>query len=398
MKSYDIIIIGAGIIGLTCAYELKQKDPSLTIAIIDKESDVAKHASGLNSGVIHSGIYYAYDSFKAKFCLDGNRLLKRYCQKENIPINHCGKLIIAKNEKEFAPLEALYQKGLDNNAPISLIKADDARAIEPGVSILHKAIWSPETASVCPITVCANLKETLAQAGVDFYFKHKVSGIDLKQNQVLCQNREPLSYGYLINAAGLYADKIYRLFNRQSHYELMPFKGLYLYSQSQLHYQTNIYPVPNPDFPFLGVHVTVTAEGKNKIGPTAMPCFWREQYHGLSQFSWSELFNISTWLAKSYLFNINGFRRLANREFKYIFKHQLVKDASRLVKKKLASNDFHYTKPGIRAQLFDKSKQALVDDFVFKKESNSLHVLNAVSPAFTCSFSVAKHLVGEIYS
>lgn len=396
--SFDYIIIGAGIIGLTTAFELIKKDNSLRIAIFEKEAQVALHASGRNSGVIHAGIYYAEDSLKAQFCLAGNHLLKQYCQQQEIPVNDCGKLIVAKDDSELDGLRHLYQNAQKNEADVHLVDEADVAAIDPLVKTCEQAIWSPGTASINPKAVCLSLQQQLMAAGVSFYFKHEVVSVDQSNNQIITPKAR-VSFAYLINSAGMYADKIARFYGLARDYQLLPFKGYYLLTaQAQLPLRTHVYPVPDPKFPFLGVHFTLSEECVVKVGPTAVPALWKQHYQGLSDYSFKECVPISAWYLRCLLGNHFGFRSLAVKEAKYLCAKKLLADAALLIKKPLSSGQFKRGRPGIRAQLYDKTKKQLVADFLIKQSNNSWHVLNAVSPAFTCAFSMAKQLVGECYS
>ncbi|MDF1678695.1 MAG: L-2-hydroxyglutarate oxidase [Legionellaceae bacterium] len=395
-NNYDYVIVGAGILGLTIAYELLEKNNALRIAIFEKERDVALHASGLNSGVIHSGIYYGQDSFKAKFCLIGNEKLRAFCQDNRIDINSCGKLIVSKDASELARLEKLYENGLKNGAMLSLLDVKEMREIEPHAKTYERAIWSPNTASVMPKSVCKALQNILSSKGVIFYFGTKITQVDVTAKQLRSRQGDTYSFANLINCAGLYADKIAEYYGLSDNYLMMPFKGLYLVSQSpQISLKTNVYPVPNEAHPFLGVHFTITGDGKTKVGPTALPAFWREQYQPFGRFSYQEFSQIVRWYYKSYRYNHFNFRQLLSNEAKYVFKQNMLNEASRMVNLRLSKSVFKYTNPGIRAQLYDKQSNQLVTDFVFKKKKNSLHILNAVSPAFTSSFAIANYLIKE---
>ena len=393
---YDFVVIGAGIIGLSCARELMNKYPNASIAIIEKENTVAAHASGRNSGVIHAGIYYGKDSLKARFCLEGGRKLKEYCYASQLPVNHCGKLIVAKNESELPALDTLYRKALDNGARVERVNARQAAEIEPRAVTCEKAIWSPETASIMPGQVCHTLAATLQKQGVRFFFGEPVSHINPAENS-LGTRQNTFSYGFLINAAGLYADTISEQYGLTHSYMLMPFKGLYFISQSpRASLNTNIYPVPDANYPFLGVHFTITGDGKTKVGPTALPVLWREQYSGLKGLSYKEMKQITAWYLNAWYHNHFNFRALVKSEARYLFKKNLLAEAQKMVNIDLSKVTFAKSQPGIRAQLYDKVNKELVTDFVIKSVENSVHVLNAVSPAFTSAFSVADYVVNTL--
>lgn len=393
----DLLIVGAGIIGLTAAYELLNADPTLKIVFMEKEHDVALHASGLNSGVLHSGIYYGSQSLKAKHCIAGMKAMKNFCFENKISVNQCGKLIVARNEEEYATLLELYSQGAKNGANIELVDCKSAIDIEPLARTHLQSIWSPDTSSVNPVEVCSKLKEELIKRGAIFLFNRRACQMDKTKKIVKDQVNSSIKYGFLLNTAGLYADKISKSFGFDD-YQILPFKGLYyLYKNESFSLKTNIYPVPDPNFPFLGVHFTLTASGKTKVGPTALPVLWREQYQRLKNFNHKEFLEISRWYLSCSVLNWFKFRTLARRELTYLFKKRLVAEANSLLTKPLHHSSFIRFRPGIRAQLFDKKKKQLVNDFLIKKNDNALHVLNAVSPAFTSSFSMAKEIVREVY-
>ena len=379
---YDYLIVGSGIIGMTIAYELKEKEPSLKIAIIDKEDDVAKHASGRNSGVLHAGFYYTANSLKAKFTVDGNRLMKEFCKKNDIFVNETQKIVVAKNETELQGIYELQKRAQANGVETKIISEEEVSKIDPNIKTYKKALFSPNTASVDPKEVCFKLKDVLKEKGISFYFNTSFENSNLK-------------YKYLVNCAGAYADKIAQKFGLAKDYTLLPFKGIYLkYITNKSDIKTNIYPVPNLANPFLGVHYTITVDGSIKIGPTAIPAFWRENYKGLSNFKFKEMIEILYFETKLFIQNSFNFRKLAIEEMKNYRSHIFIQKAKDMVKK--IGDNFKPIPAGIRAQLLNKKTNELVQDFVLEHDKNSTHILNAVSPAFTCSFAFAKYVVSEI--
>ena len=379
---YDYLIIGSGIIGMTIAYELKEKEPSLKIAIIDKEKDVAKHASGRNSGVLHSGFYYTANSLKAKFTVDGNRLMKEFCKKNDIFVNETQKIVVAKDKKELEGVYELQKRAEINGVETTVISEDEVLKIDPNIKTYKKALYSPNTASVDPKKVCFKLKDVLKEKGINFYFNTSFDDCTLK-------------YKYLINCAGAYADKIAQKFGLAKDYTMLPFKGIYLkYATNKTDIKTNIYPVPNLANPFLGVHYTVTVDGSIKIGPTAIPAFWRENYQGLSNFKFKEMIEILYFETKLFIQNSFNFRKLAIEEMKNYQSQVFIQKAKDMVRK--IGDDFEPIPAGIRAQLLNTKTNELVQDFVLEHDEKSTHILNAVSPAFTCSFAFAKYVVNEI--
>ena len=382
MKRYNYLIVGAGIIGMTIAYELIQKDKNTKIAILEKEEDVARHASGRNSGVLHAGFYYSADSLKAKFTVDGNRLMKKFCKDNNIYVKETKKIVVAKDEEEVNGIYELQKRANMNGVKTSIINKDEVFKIDSNIKTHQKALYSPTTASVDPVEVCYKLKEALIEKGVKFYFNTNFEDSNVK-------------YDYLINCAGAYADKIAKQFGVAKNYTMLPFKGIYLkYMENKTDIKTNIYPTPNLANPFLGVHYTITVDGSIKIGPTAIPAFWRENYQGFDNFNLFEMLEILYYEAKLFILNSFNFRSLALSEMKNYNKKIFISKAQNMVKN--IGNDFKPIPAGIRAQLLNTQTNELVQDFVVEHTKGSTHILNAVSPAFTCSFAFAKYVVEEI--
>lgn len=390
----DFLIIGAGIVGLTIALELKKQFSDASVTIIEKEEHPGVHASGRNSGVLHAGFYYTPDSLKAKLCRDGNLAWREYCQENNLRLNHCGKLVIARDEQELLGLDELYKRGQVNGVELEMISADRALEIEPNVYTLDRALWSPTTATVNPMEVVNSVQNKLLEAGVTIM--NDTAYLNRKKNIIKTTNGK-FEPGYVINTAGLYADKIAKDYGFSKDYKILPFKGLYLYGRDGgLKLKTNVYPVPDLNNPFLGVHFTVTADNKTKIGPTAIPAFWRENYHGLDQFRPLETLDILAIDAHLFLTNKFGFRKLAFSELQKYSKRKLVRLAGSLLRD-INYKDFQqWGKPGIRAQLINKKTKQLEMDFKFEGDDKSFHVLNAVSPAFTCAIPFSQLLVEEI--
>jgi len=375
-----VLVVGAGIVGMTLAYEWLNKNPNDEIVIIDKEAHEAFHSSGKNSGILHAGFYYNTDSLKAKLTADGNRLMKDFCRKKNVKINETGKLVVVKNEDEIKTLFELEKRSKANNAGAYIISEEEARKIDPNAKTYKYALYSPNTASVNPKEVCRVLRKDLENKGVRFLFKMPFE----KFNE---------SYDFLINAAGLYADKIAHSFGVGLNYTVLPFKGLYRkYLGKDKIIKTQIYPVPNIKNPFLGVHFTLMVDDTIKIGPTAIPAFWREHYVGFERFNFSEFLEIVTLEIKMF-FKHKWFRDLAFYEMKFYNPKNLYLEAKKLVKK--LPNNFKNYPPGIRAQLVNLNDLSLVMDFLIEKTENQIHILNAVSPAFTASFAFAKYVLEE---
>lgn len=395
MEKYDFLVVGGGVVGINVAWELKKRNPNARILLIEKEEECAKHASGRNSGVLHAGFYYTADSLKAKFTRQGNQLLTRYCEDKKLPINKCGKLVVAKDEKELAGLDELLRRGKVNNVDIHPISESEAKKIEPRVKTHQRALWSPTTSSVDPVQVTGEMRKDAEAAGVEVhtgeaYLRREADG-SIRTSKGVYQA------AYFINSAGLYADKIALDFGFSKEYRILPFKGLYLYSdEHDGHFRTNIYPVPDLRNPFLGVHFTITVDGHAKIGPTAIPAFWREQYTGFDRFQADEFGDII--LRQAGLFFGAGFdfRRLAFEEIQKYSRKKMVDLASVLATGVKHEDYKRWGRPGIRAQLVHIQKKKLEMDFVIQADKNSLHILNAVSPGFTCSIPFSAYVVDRV--
>jgi len=390
----DFLIIGGGIIGIALSLELKKRHPDCSVILLEKESYPGQHASGRNSGVLHAGFYYTADSLKAKLTRNGNRELTEFCLERKISLNQCGKLVVAKNEHELDILHELFRRGEFNNVDVRLISAAEAREIEPRVKTCDQALFSPSTSTVNPNDVIQALSTDAQLAGIRFLTSTEYRS---HNNNKIRTNRGVISYGYIINAAGLYADQIAHQFGFAQQYTILPFKGMYLYSTDlQDSFRCNIYPVPAQDNPFLGVHLTVSVEGHVKIGPTAIPAFWRENYKGMDNFRLNELFQIILTETKLFLSNQFDFRRLAVEEIRKISKRKLLAGAAELVNGIGENSLYKWDKAGIRAQLVNTGTGQLQMDFCFEGDDRSFHVLNAVSPAFTCALPFSRMMVDEI--
>jgi len=389
----DYLIIGAGIIGLSIARDLRNRFPGASISILEKEPNVAYHSSGRNSGVLHAGFYYTADSLKARFTRDGNRQMREYCYANGLQIKETKKVVVAKDESELPALFELEKRGITNGVEVKIIDEKELAEIDPNVKTFRHALWSPATATVDPVEVNQAIRDELKGKEVQFFFDE---GYDFRigANSVRSKKGNTFTGTKLINAAGLYADKVARDFGYSRKYTIIPFKGIYLkYTGQTIPVRTNVYPVPNLGNPFLGVHYTVTVDGHVKIGPTSMPAFWRENYDGFGGFTFGEMTGILSKEAKLFLKNSFGFRSLAIDEVKKYSRKYFTSLAASMVHELDVKGFTDWGKPGIRAQLLDLSTNELVMDFIIEGDKNSTHVLNAVSPAFTCAFPFAKYVV-----
>lgn len=394
MTTTDFLIAGGGIIGVSVARELRRRFSDASVTLLEKEPECGRHASGRNSGVIHAGFYYSADSLKAKFTREGNRALTAFCEEEGIDLNRCGKLVVAQSAADLPQLDELLRRAEANGVPLQPVSEGEARKIEPRVKTHERALFSPTTSTTDPGEVMAKTVACARREGV----KLETGRTMIRKNARRIETpKEVYEAKYFINAAGLYADKLALQYGFSKKYRILPFKGLYLYSDEPAGaFRTNIYPVPDLRNPFLGVHFTLIADGRAKIGPTAIPAFWREQYRGLEGFKMGEAAEI-LWREMG-LFISSGFdfARLAGEELRKYSKRHLVSLAAKLAEGVDVSQYSRWGKTGIRAQLLNIETRRLEMDFVVEGDESSFHILNAVSPAWTCSTPFAKYVCDRI--
>lgn len=388
----DIVIVGGGIIGLSIAKELSGQQPKLKIAILEKEQSLGCHASGRNSGVIHAGFYYSPDSLKARMTAQGNRLLTEYCLHNNLRINRCGKVVVAKNERELDVLHVLKTRGEKNGVVLHVMDEKELEKIEPNARTYRQALYSPSTATLDPLEVVGHVAKAL-KGRVDIFLGEKF--LKREDEGLIVTTNLRIRYRHLFNAAGLYADSVAHEFGVGRRYTVIPFKGLYMTYPDSGIITRHIYPVPDMRNPFLGVHFTKTVDGEIMIGPTATPALWRENYGGLSRFSPTEFLEILYREAQLFLANPNDFRRLVREEIRKYSRKYLLRQASALVRNAVPGKYGPFLEAGIRAQLLDTETMTFVMDFVVEHGDRSTHILNAVSPAFTSAFSFSRFIVDE---
>ena len=390
---YDYLIIGAGIIGLNIAKTLKERFPFAKIIVIEKEVEVGFHSSGRNSGVLHAGFYYTANSLKAKFTKEGNSAMKEFVKERGLHLNECKKVVVAQNEDELKGLEELKRRGDINGVELHWLNESELEEAYPNIKTFEKALLCPSTATVNPKEVTLEFAKVIKEMGVEIVLSCKY--IRSQKNLIITNKGEYLAKK-IINCAGLYADNIARDFGFSKDYVIIPFKGIYLKDKdNNSNLSTNIYPVPNLENPFLGVHYTLTVDNESKIGPTAIPAFWRENYKGFDNFSLKEFIQILYYETKLFATNAFGFRSLAFSEVKKYSLSHLKGLAIKLTTKMNHDGFDSWSTPGIRAQLLNKNTLELVQDFVVESDNNSVHVLNAVSPAFTSSIPFANWVVDE---
>ena len=395
MRVFNYVIVGGGIVGLTVAHELIRRKPGARIALLEKEAMPGAHASGRNSGVMHSGIYYGSNTLKARVCASGARQMIKFAKAEGIAHKQCGKVILATSEEQLPTIEKLLKNARDNNIQAELIDQQQLREIEPYAALGPAAIYCPTTAVIDSVSVVNRLHNNLQSQGVEFFFNCQV--LDLSNEEQIETTQGIFSYGFLFNCAGAYADKVAKYFGLANDYALVPFKGIYwkLSASANPRVRANIYPAPDISLPFLGVHLTRVISGDVYVGPTAIPAFGRENYVKFHGVKLTEAIEISLQLTEMYIHNENNFRKLAHLEISKYWKHNFLKAACKLVPTLTAEDLVPTSKTGIRPQLVNVKTRKLEMDYIFEKTQKSIHVLNAISPAFTSSFAFAHLIVAE---
>ena len=392
-EKYDHLIIGGGIVGLSIGLELLNKYPSAQVLLVDKEETTGLHASGRNSGVLHAGFYYSPDSLKAKFCLQGNLELREIIAADSIPLNECGKVVVAQNEEDLVRLEALFQRGITNGVNLELLPEADMEKIEPLAKTFKKFLWSPMTAVSNPEMVTESIKSRFIKRGGQIRTNgtaafSKDGGVLINAQEVRADN--------IINAAGTGAIHLAHSAGVGSDYAQLPVLGLYKITPSQnLPLSRLVYPVPNPKNPFLGVHFTLTVDGSVKIGPTAIPVLGREQY---SLQDVPDLLDIRSSFSSIFAMMKDSPRNLLNlatTELPKISLRVLTEGGARLVPSSNNKIIWKTKKPGMRAQLVSLTTGKFEMDYVVRKHENQVHVLNAVSPGWTSSLPFARWIVSK---
>lgn len=398
MKNYDFVIVGAGIIGLTIARELAKRGHR-SVAVLEKESEVGLHSSGRNSGVLHAGIYYGSDTLKAQVCAAGSRLMQQYAKEYGIPLERNGKVIVATSVESIPQIDVLLERGTKNGIRVEKITEEELTEIEPEAQTKEFALLSPDTAVVDSGGILSALVSELNDLGVKLLKNSEVIAVK-ERTRTLQLSHGSLGYGYLVNAAGLHADRLAHRMGVGEHYQILPFKGIYkkLRPEKAKQFRGSIYPAPDLRVPFLGVHITPGIHGQTLVGPTAIPAFGRENYGWINGIRIGEGIHMLGILTNMVALNKNGFRRMVREELgRYSNSGFLA--ATRSLSKSISKNDILPSKKiGLRAQLVRTDTLELVMDFVLETGDYSLHVLNAISPAFTSSFKLAQLIVDKAES
>lgn len=392
---WDFVVVGAGVIGVSIARELRRQHRA-RVMVIEKELSPGRHASGRNSGVLHTGVYYKAGTLKARLCVAGNRRMREYCLAKSIPLNENGKVIVARTSGELQSLRELYKRSQANGVSAELVDALALKDIEPCAKTLEQALYVKDTAVVNPQRVMEALVADAVEEGIEFRFD---CAWQAREGQDVANTSQgPIGYGHLVNCAGLYADKIAHQFDVGRQYRILPFRGQFyrLRPESKVRVRGNIYPVPDLRNPFLGVHFTRRPEGEVTVGPSALPLLGREQYRGMAGANVSDGLAMIKYLLRLFGRNRDHFRSIAWRELAKTSRTGFYREAEGLAVGFEPGDLLPGKEPGIRAQLVDTEKAELLSDFVIEPGPRSTHVLNAVSPAFTSSAPFAEYVVDMI--
>lgn len=394
-RAWDVLVIGAGVIGVSIARELKRRYGG-RVLVIEKEASAGRHASGRNSGVLHTGVYYTAGSLKARLCVEGNRRMRTYCQANQIPMVDKGKVIVTRHERELSALCELYKRSQANGVRASLVDEVALREIEPCARTVSQALYVLDTAVVNPQRVMDNMVAEAVREGVEFRYASAWRAAGQKGSAETSQGR--ISCGHLVNCAGLFADRVAHAYGVGLQYHILPFRGQFyvLRPESSVKINGNIYPVPDLRNPFLGVHFTRRPEGEVTVGPSALPLLGREQYRGLQGIAIYDSVAMVGYLGRLFGKNRDHFRSLAWKELSKVSCRGFFREAEGLAYGLEPRDLLSGKEPGIRAQLVNTETAELLNDFVIEHSSGSTHVLNAVSPAFTCSLPFAEHVVGTM--
>jgi L-2-hydroxyglutarate oxidase len=391
MATYDVAIIGGGIVGLATAYRLTETHPDTSVVLLEKEDRVAAHQTGRNSGVIHSGVFYTPGSLKAENCREGKRALVAFCEREGVDYDMCGKVVVAANESEVPELERIREKGRQNDVACTRIGPERLHELEPharGVAALHV----PEAGIVDYTGMAEALARCVQTHGHDMQTNAEVRDLHVARDGVtVATTAGDVKARHVVNCAGLYADRIAEMSGQDPGAKIVPFRGEYyeLVPERRPLCRNLIYPVPNPDFPFLGVHFTRMVDGRVECGPSAVLAFAREGYR-FWDIDWAELREIVTY---------PGFLKLSRKHWRkgaqellQSLSKRVYLNAARHLIPEVEMDDFVPSPSGVRAQALRPNGE-LVDDFLIKETDRVVNVINAASPAATASLNIGRLIV-----
>lgn len=397
MKTCDAVVIGAGIVGLATAYRLLEREPSLDLVVLEKESSPGAHQTGHNSGVIHSGIYYRPGSLKARLCVEGAQALVDFCRDHSIPFEICGKIVAATDALETERLEDLFRRGTANGvAGMRVLSAEEARSMEPHVRCV-RALWVPTTGIVDFREVAKKLAQSVQARGGRVFFAQPVTALSVEKTRTTISTPNAhYAARLVVNCGGLYADRIARFAGMNPPCRIVPFRGeYYSLKESRRHLvRSLIYPVPDPRFPFLGVHFTRRIDGSVEAGPNAVLAWAREGYTHKSvrlDETWETLTYAGFWrLARMYW--KTGLQEMTRSFSKALFAKALQKLVPEVTADDLAPGG-----AGVRAQALSPDGR-LLDDFSILTAPGQVHVLNAPSPAATSSLAIGDYVAAKALS
>jgi L-2-hydroxyglutarate oxidase len=393
---YDVVVIGGGIVGLATAYKIKKAKPGLKLLLLEKENKLAAHQTGNNSGVIHSGLYYRPGSLKATNCINGYHQLISFCDEEQIAYDLCGKIVVATDVNELKPLQTLYERGTQNGLTgLKFLKQEELKEFEPHVNGI-KGLYVPQTGIISYKKVSEAFGKKIREAGGEIHLGEKVTDIHLHEHYALVETeKEAYQTQLVVNCGGLYSDKLAAKTHPQLDIKIVPFRGEYFKLEPSKEYLVKnlIYPVPDPAFPFLGVHFTRMIEGGVEAGPNAVLAFAREGYKK-SIINPSELFETLMW---------PGFQKVASKYWKTgmgemyrsFSKSAFTKALQKLIPE-IEEQDLVPGGAGVRAQACDR-KGGLLDDFLILESKTVVNVCNAPSPAATSSLAIGDHISNLVF-
>ena len=387
----DVVVIGSGLIGLSTAMSLVTRNPNIHLTVIEKDREISSQQSGHNSGVIHSGIYYKPGSMKSKFCVEGRSSITKFCQENDIPVWTCGKLIVASSPKDLSRLNNLYERGKANKVEgLRLVEKQEIQEIEPHVRC-DKGLYAPKTGIVDYREVSKKYADIIINHGVQIKLNTKlIRASENKSNTILETSKGPIESRYVINCAGLHSDLVANFMGVKTGLRIIPFRGEYYTLKKEREYLVKglIYPTPDPELPFLGVHLTQTMKGWVEAGPNAVLAMKREGYKK-TDFSLSDVLNY--WLYPGFWKMSTKMWRTGFWEMNRSLRKKLFLKSLRNLVPELEIDDLSGKGSGVRAQAVD-SEGNLVDDFRIIERNNSIHVLNAPSPGATSSLVIGQHI------